>query len=61
MSVVYCLVLADDPDQAKRRDELDSLLTGMGKPDRATWGLLPSHQREQGAALAIAQGVAEEA
>lgn len=58
--MVYCLVLADDTDQAARRDELDSLLTGQGRPDRATWGLLPSHIREQNAALSIAAGVAEE-
>lgn len=45
--LVYCLVLEDDKEARERREKLDDTLASQsaGRPDRATWGKLPAHQR----------------
>jgi len=39
--------LEDDKEAKERREKLDATLDSrsVGKPDRATWGKLPAHQR----------------
>jgi hypothetical protein len=55
--LIYCLALEDTERHRDRRAELDSQLdrfafagTAATKPDRATWGKLPQHQRAMRAA-----------
>jgi hypothetical protein len=47
--VIYSLAVEDTKEAAQARDKLTERLDSMGvggRPDRATWGLLPSHQRQ---------------
>jgi len=49
-------VLEETEKVADRRQEVDDLLAsfgsgGGGKPDRATWGRLPQHQRAMRSAI----------
>lgn len=45
--VIYVLLAEDTKDAKEHREKLDGLLDShsAGKPDRATWGRLPQHQR----------------
>lgn len=49
-------MLEETERKVERREELDDLLASYssgsgGKPDRATWGKLPSHQRAMRGAI----------
>ena len=45
--LIYCLVLEDTKEARDHREKIDALLDSqsVGRPDRATWGKLPAHQR----------------
>lgn len=56
--MIYCLLVEDTKEAKEHREKLDALLDSHsgGKPDRATWGRLPHHQRAMRAAEAAAGG-----
>lgn len=51
--MVYCLLAEDTKETHEQRERIDDALAArsVGKPDRATWGKLPAHQRAMRAAM----------
>lgn len=54
--LIYCLLLEETDRRVERREDVDEQLASFGsssggKPDRATWGRLPQHQRAMRSAI----------
>lgn len=55
--VIYSLLLEETQEAVDAREKLNERLDNVGiggRPDRATWGLLPSHQQQMRRAAAAA-------